>query len=122
MTGVVTVGHRDFPDLVGASKFDEWTRVAADRMAELGAPRGLVKFLAHHVEVKAVMMMISNYARRGSVTINHAPCGSEPDSKTKFGCHQYLPELLPAGRTLTVYGTTQNGEPFEHTYEGTATS
>jgi hypothetical protein len=121
MSGVVTVQGRDIPGVIGASRSDAWTEMARDHMTKLGFPLRRIAFLSNHVEVKAVVMMLQNHAREGAVTINHAPCGSEPDSRTRLGCHQSLSALLPAGHTLTVYGTTQNGEPFEHTYEGTAT-
>jgi hypothetical protein len=74
--------------------------------------------MAHHVEMKTAMMMIRLGERHGKLTLNHAPCGSEPGETG--GCHEFLPRILPAGFSLTVLGTDANGKPFKRTYKGTA--
>ncbi|GLW91605.1 Imm1 family immunity protein [Actinokineospora globicatena] len=57
-------------------------------------------FVAHHVEMKVIAMMVSLGTRHGQVIINHAPCGSEQGDPP--GCHTSIPRCLPTGRTLTV--------------------
>ncbi|GAA1253241.1 hypothetical protein GCM10009676_45400 [Prauserella halophila] len=74
--------------------------------------------MAHHVEMKTAAMMIRLGERNGTLTLNHAPCGSEPDETG--GCHDYLARILPLGFSLTVLGTDANGNPFTRTYKGTA--
>jgi hypothetical protein len=118
MTGIVTIDGREMGEL-GATRHDPWAEQARERMTALGILPYVIDALYNHVEVKVVMAMIAMGARHGEVTINNSPCGSQP--YPPFGCHQQLAELLPAGRTLTVYGTTADGEPFERTYRGKAT-
>jgi len=83
----------------------------------IGTPK-LRGFLRSHVELKVAAMMIVQGRRHCELTINHAPCGSQPQQIR--GCHQVLGPYLPRGYTLVVHGTTQQGKPYSHTYEGQA--
>ncbi|MFD9891382.1 DddA-like double-stranded DNA deaminase toxin [Amycolatopsis sp. NPDC059027] len=97
-----------------SSRPDAWADTAGHRLRE----RGLPDYLRFHVEIKLAALMIDTRATEAEVVINHAPCGSEPG--TGGGCHETLEEFLPEGYKLTVHGSTANGEPFSHTYRGSA--
>ncbi|MCP2255217.1 SCP1.201-like deaminase [Prauserella aidingensis] len=97
---------------------DTWSPAIRQRIVELGLPARRASFLASHVEMKVATMMITTGRRHSELVINHVPCGSQP--RQASGCHQYLARYLPEGYSLTVRGTTQDGTPYSHTYEGTA--
>lgn len=100
------------------SRDDPWTGEARAELLSRGIPRAAARRLAHHVEMKTAAMMIRLGKRDGKLTLNHAPCGSTPGMTG--GCHEYLPDMLPAGFTLTVLGTDSHGNAFRYTYRGTA--
>lgn len=97
-----------------SSQPDSWADTAGERLRERGVP----DYLRFHVEMKLVALMIDTRATTAEVAINHAPCGSEPG--TFGGCHDNLETVLPTGYTLTVYGSTADGQPFTRTYQGSA--
>ncbi|KMS86579.1 hypothetical protein ACZ91_35990 [Streptomyces regensis] len=97
---------------------DPWVAEAKTEMLKRGIPSAAARRLANHVEIKTATMMIRRGEREGRLVLNHAPCGSEPGATG--GCHDYLPDMLPAGFTLTVLGTDIHGNAFRHTYRGTA--
>ncbi|MBM7770876.1 uncharacterized protein (DUF2164 family) [Actinokineospora baliensis] len=101
---------------ITATRSDPWAEESLSRMEELDPRRAAG--LAHHVEMKVIVMMVASGSRHGQVIINHAPCGSEVGDLP--GCHTSIPRCLPEGRTLTVLGTDRNGDPFKHTYHGKA--
>ncbi|MBK1784453.1 hypothetical protein JHE00_08950 [Prauserella sp. ASG 168] len=114
-----------FPELGGRKlghitpdRDDPWTGEARTELVKRGIPNAVARRLANHVEMKTATMMIRLGERHGRLTLNHAPCGSEPGATG--GCHEYLPDILPAGFSLTVLGTDVNGTPFKRTYKGTA--
>ncbi|HEX5405450.1 MAG TPA: DddA-like double-stranded DNA deaminase toxin [Pseudonocardiaceae bacterium] len=115
MMGYVTIDGREFGKL-GATRGDPWAEQVRQRLRGLGLRRWLR--LSHHVEMKAVAVLLSVGGRGGEVRINHAPCGYEPGDPG--GCHQVLSDFIPRGESLTVLGTDANGEPFQHTYQGRA--
>lgn len=75
--------------------------------------------LSNHVEMKAVLMLVRSGRQAATVTINNAPCGSEPGQRG--GCHGVLEAFLPFGSSLTVLGTDAHGRPFRRVYHGKAT-
>jgi hypothetical protein len=89
-----------------------------ERLVRLGAPDTIVGQIANHVEMKVAAMMVAQGTKHGEVTINNFPCGIDP--KRRDACHYALEPFLPRGSTLTVYGTTNTGAPFEQTYVGKA--
>ncbi|GAA1213195.1 DddA-like double-stranded DNA deaminase toxin [Prauserella alba] len=97
---------------------DPWTAEARDALRKRDIPDAVTRRLAHHVEMKTATMMIKLGERHGKLTLNHAPCGSEPGATG--GCHAYLPAILPTGFSLTVLGTDVDGKPFKRIYKGTA--
>lgn len=113
MMGYATVDGREFGKL-GATRTDPWTEQVRDRLMALGLHRFV--WLAHHVEMKAVALLLGVAGTSGEIRINHAPCGSEP--RTGSGCHQVLPDFIPSGCSLTVLGTDSKGQPFQRTYQG----
>ncbi|HEX5405448.1 MAG TPA: DddA-like double-stranded DNA deaminase toxin [Pseudonocardiaceae bacterium] len=113
--GRVLVGGRDLHTMA-SGRDGTWTPDIRRRPAELGIRTTLR--LENHVEMKVAQLMIQLGERDGQVVINHAPCGSQRPMRS--GCHQVLARYLPQGYTLTVYGTTRDGLPFSHTYEGRA--
>lgn len=115
MVGYITVDRRDL-GRVGASRSDPWVEDVTRRLRSLRQYGYL--WLAHHVEMKAVAMLLRLGGSHAEVRINHAPCGSEP--RQGSGCHQLLPDFLPTGTSITVLGTDSTGRPFHRTYEGRA--
>lgn len=97
---------------------DPWTAEARKELVQRGFRTIIAQRMAHHVEMKTAAMMIRLGERHGTLTLNHAPCGSEPGETG--GCHNYLARILPLGFSLTVLGTDANGNPFKRTYKGTA--
>lgn len=93
-----------------------WTPAVHARMARLGITTPLR--LGNHVEMKVAHLLVDTMAVRAEVVINHQPCGSPGFRLGTSACHQVLPRYLPRGKTLTVHGTTADGEPFTHTYQG----
>jgi hypothetical protein len=116
MTGHVLISGRSY-GMITATRVDPWREEAVRRIRVLNLPRRF-EALANHVEMKTVLMMIKSGATAAQIVINHASCGSEPGETG--GCDAVLPELLPRGSTLTVLGTTAQGQPFHRTYEGRA--
>ncbi|MFC5054315.1 DddA-like double-stranded DNA deaminase toxin [Saccharothrix xinjiangensis] len=120
--GEVTVGQVMINDrelgALSSGNDGTWSPAIRRRMTALGI-RTAIK-LDRHVEMKVAQMMVQTGATHGEVVINHSPCGSPPLPMTDNGCHQILPRYLRRGTTLTVHGTTQDGEPFSETYEGEA--
>jgi hypothetical protein len=96
-----------------------WTPKIEDRFAELKiVTKEFGDVVKSHVEMKVATMMIHEQRQHSELVINHAPCGSQPGKPP--GCDQVLEPYLPKGYTLTVHGTTQQGEPFSKTYKGRA--
>lgn len=100
------------------SRDDPWTEEARQELIKRGFRAIVARRMAHHVEMKTAAMMIRLGERQAKLTLNHAPCGSEPGETG--GCHDYLTRILPQGFSLTVLGTDANGQPFKRTYKGTA--
>lgn len=114
-----TIGYVDGALIPFTSGIDgTWSPSIVRRLTELGVRRLKADYLRAHVEMKVATMMIQEGRRHSELTINHVPCGSQP--RQRNGCHQILELYLPRGCTLTVHGTTQQGEPFSHTYRGRA--
>lgn len=63
-------------------------------------------------------MMIDTQQHHATVAINYTPCGVETRPRDPNACDKALGEYLPAGYTLTVYGTTQDNQPFSREYQG----
>ncbi|GLY52074.1 DddA-like double-stranded DNA deaminase toxin [Lentzea sp. NBRC 102530] len=111
------VAHAPIPFVSGRD--DTWTSEIVRRMRELGiATSSQRRFLSTHVELKVATMMVMQGRRHCEVTINHVPCRA--GRIQPLGCHDVLSLYLPKGYTLTVHGTTQQGEPLSQTYEGQA--
>ncbi|MFE2752120.1 DddA-like double-stranded DNA deaminase toxin [Actinosynnema sp. NPDC059335] len=86
---------------------------AADaRLRDMGMPRKSAK--TGDVEIKLATRMSREGIRHATVVINNEPCVGP------FGCDTLVPILLPEGSTLTVYGTTEQGEPISKRYTGGA--
>lgn len=115
IVGHINLDGRDV-GTIGAAFGDVWEKDSTSRMRALGLRRALG--VAHHVEMKAVVMMIKTGARHARVIINHSPCGSQPGAS--LGCDTFLPDVVPQGSTVTVLGTDAHGEAFERTYHGRA--
>jgi hypothetical protein len=85
---------------------------AADRAAEflksLNMPRRGVPFIASHVETKLAVHMRDTGLRHATVLINNLPCPG------LFGCEALIGMILPAGSTLTIYGS----DGYEQTIAG----
>ncbi len=116
MTGIVDIAGRSYGE-ISATRRDPWTAEVLERLHLLQLEEE-AEMVANHVEMKVVAMMIRSGAKSGRVIINHAPCGSEPTMSE--GCHHILPQFLPGGRSLTVFGTDASGRPFNRTYVGRA--
>jgi hypothetical protein len=113
--GRLMIGGRDMHTMT-SGRDGTWSQDVLARLNELGI-RSTLR-LESHVEMKVAQLMIQLGERQGEVVINHAPCGSQ--RPLRRGCHQALARYLPIGYTLTVHGTTQDGRPFSHTYQGQA--
>ncbi|RBM15243.1 hypothetical protein DI005_28385 [Prauserella sp. PE36] len=114
-----TVGYADGSLVPLTSGQDgTWTPAIRQRLTELGFPIQTVRRLGNHVELKAAAKMLLEGRKHSEVTINNEPCRAR--GRMLLGCQEVLPRYLPEGHTLTVHGTTQRGEPFTETYEGTA--
>ena len=75
-------------------------------------------FLSSHVEMKAATDMIMQGKSESELVINNRPC--QAAGPMLPGCDEALERYLPEGYTLTVHGTTQEGEPFTRVYRGKA--
>ncbi|GLZ38335.1 DddA-like double-stranded DNA deaminase toxin [Actinokineospora sp. NBRC 105648] len=95
---------------------DVWTRDVMERVFELELNGA--NLVANHVEMKAAIILIQGTGTHAQVTLNHSPCGSEPNDRA--GCDNYLPAFLPVGLRMTVLGTDARGAPFKRTYDGKA--
>jgi SCP1.201-like deaminase len=110
--GVARMGDRELPEM--SSGYDPvWSRAAEKHLESLGVNP---ERLQHHVEVKLVAMMIDTRQPHAEVAINYTPCGVEIQRLRPDTCDKVLGDLLPAGYTVTVYGTTQDNKPFRRTY------
>ncbi|SDD25221.1 DddA-like double-stranded DNA deaminase toxin [Actinokineospora iranica] len=103
-----------------SGRHDQWFHVAEEGLLRNGHEIENSRFLASHVEIKVATMMIHTGRRHVEISINHAPCA---DKKRRYGlpypgCDTTLPRYLPAGATLTVHGTTEDGKPYTRTYTG----
>jgi hypothetical protein len=115
MIGYATIDGEYVGELT-AGRYDPLVRQVKGRMVSIGAPDTIISQIANHVEMKVAAMMVSRQAKRGEVTINNFPCGIDPERRD--ACHYALEPFLPRGSSLTVYGTTRNGQPFQQTYVG----
>ncbi|HVK21299.1 MAG TPA: DddA-like double-stranded DNA deaminase toxin [Actinokineospora sp.] len=116
MTGHIEIDGRDYGQLT-ATHQDVWAVEVAQRIRTLGLPADALN-VKNHVEMKAVLVMVTSGARNARVIINHAPCGSEP--RAPIGCAQFLPVFIPEGCTVTVLGTDAQGNPFQQEFRGRA--
>ncbi len=91
---------------------DEYAKAADTRLKEMGLPGPSAK--TGDVEIKLAARMIEEGIRHATVLINNVPCVG------RFGCDTLVPILLPEGGTLTVHGTTEQGERFRKRYTGGA--
>ncbi|ONI87980.1 hypothetical protein ALI22I_19700 [Saccharothrix sp. ALI-22-I] len=115
--GRVRVGEVDH-GVMTSGRDGTWNPAVDARMARLGITTTMR--LGRHVEMKVAHLLVDTPAIHAEVVINHQPCGSPGFQLGTVACHQVLPRYLPRGKTLTVYGTTADGEPFAQTYEGLA--
>jgi hypothetical protein len=114
-TGAKTHGRWSSPDapsdlqpIVSGRKDDLYEQT--DRyLAENGMERYSI---ASHVETKLAVHMATTGMMNATVTINHTPCEGD------LGCDTLLPQVLPEGATLTVYGTKADGGHTVKTYTG----
>ncbi|GAA4879955.1 DddA-like double-stranded DNA deaminase toxin [Saccharopolyspora cebuensis] len=113
--GQVTLNGRPVGEMRSGN--DAWSASVSTRLKRLGI--ALPRIMHAHAEMKLAAMMIDTGIAEGMITINNAPCGSQPGQTP--GCHQTLERFLPDGSTLTVRGTTEQGKPFSQTYRGKAT-
>lgn len=112
--GIARIGGRQLPPM--NSGWDPvWSAAVQRRAAELDVNGD---FLAVHVEMKIAAMMIDTRTSCAELTINYTPCGVEQLRWRPDVCHKVLEFFLPAGYSLTVYGTTQDNQPFAHAYRG----
>jgi hypothetical protein len=110
--GIAQLGNYQLPPI--SSGYDShWSPLAEQRLEAIGVAPDRLKF---HVEIKLVAMMIETRQTRAEIAINYTPCGVETQQFRPDTCDKVLDDMLPPGYTLTVYGTTQNNEPFERTY------
>ncbi|WP_018685809.1 DddA-like double-stranded DNA deaminase toxin [Actinokineospora enzanensis] len=96
---------------------NHWAVLAEQGLIGVGIRRRNAHFLAAHVEVQVAAMMVATGRQVMRLTINHRPC---PDNGPYLGCSSALPRYLPRGYTLTVYGTTPEGQPITLRVEGQA--
>ncbi|GAA1232671.1 SCP1.201-like deaminase [Prauserella halophila] len=101
-----------------SGKDGTWTPAVQRRLATLGLPAPTVQRLGHHVEMKAAEQLVMSGRQHSEVVINNEPCRAR--NRVMLGCREVLPRYLPAEHTVTVHGTTETGQPFTQTYEGTA--
>ncbi|GAA4604363.1 hypothetical protein GCM10023195_14820 [Actinoallomurus liliacearum] len=52
-----------------------------------------------HVEIKLAAYMRENGIRSTTLVVNHIPCDDGP-----LSCDRLIPQILPAGSTMTVHG------------------
>lgn len=109
------VHHDDWPAIgdrrdtpVVSGYHPRWSAVAEQGLIEVGLRKRNARFLSAHVEIQVAAMMIATGRREVELTINHRPC---PDNAPYLGCGSALPRYLPTGYTLTIYGTTIDGQP-----------
>jgi hypothetical protein len=103
---------RWFAPGVGDQEIVSGEGAAADTAAEflesLNMPRRGVPFIASHVETKLAVHMRNTGIRHATVLINNLPCPG------LFGCEALIGMILPAGSTLTIYGS----DGYEQTIAG----
>jgi hypothetical protein len=91
---------------------DELADKARQYLRDMGIPR--VPARTSDVELKIAAHMRDTGARHVTVVINHQPCVG------LLGCDRLVPILLPAGHTLTVHGTTEQGTKYFRRFTGGA--
>ncbi|MFC6093966.1 DddA-like double-stranded DNA deaminase toxin [Saccharothrix lopnurensis] len=117
--GVMTINGRQVAELnSGTRNNPELVRKASGMLRGLGYRDAEIRYLHHHVEVKAVQLLTQfPNADHGEVTINNTPCGVETFQDSVIVCDKQLDRILEAfGKSLTVYGTRQDNTPFTKTY------
>lgn len=97
---------------------ESWSPEVRKNAVARGVSPQTARYLASHVEMKAAELMIREGRQHSELVINNVPCDLVPGKG--IGCEQALEKYLPAGSTLTVHGTTHNGNPFTRTYKGKA--
>ncbi|MEV6871624.1 DddA-like double-stranded DNA deaminase toxin [Amycolatopsis sp. NPDC051128] len=77
------------------------------------------RYLKSHAEIKVAELML----RRADMTdvevaINNTPCGIEKQQEYEATCDKLLARIFPddGDRSLTVYGTYQDNQPYEKRY------
>ncbi|MBP2338727.1 hypothetical protein JOF41_004905 [Saccharothrix coeruleofusca] len=91
---------------------DDDAAEADRRLRDMGMPRKSAR--TGDVEIKLAARMVRDGVRHATVLINNEPCAGP------FGCDTLVPILLPEGATITVHGTTEQGEPIRKRYAGGA--
>ncbi|HEX5493995.1 MAG TPA: DddA-like double-stranded DNA deaminase toxin [Mycobacteriales bacterium] len=100
--------HGELHHLI-SGEHDQWHKAANQRAIDLGLIwPGTMLAIASHVEVKFAMLMRARHITQATIVVNKTPC------EDRYGCHRQLPQFLPEGTELTVYGP----EGFRHTYYG----
>ena len=110
--GIARIGSRMLPAIYSGAQ-PVWSTAAQRLLESLGVES---EWLQHHVETKLAAMMIDTRQPFAEVCINFTPCGVETQQFALDTCDKVLDDLLPPGYRLTVYGTRQDGSPFERTY------
>jgi hypothetical protein len=114
-TGAKTHGRWTSPDAPGdlqpivSGRKDDLYGQTDRYLAEKGMERYSI---ASHVETKLAVHMATTGMTSATVTINHTPCEGD------LSCDTLLPQVLPEGATLTVYGTKADGGHTVKTYTG----
>lgn len=106
----------EIPEISSESHRD-WglAKAARQRLGQLGIKTQLLHF---HVEMKVAALIADTGQTHAEVALNYTPCGYERQRRLPKTCHRLLERFLPEGHSLTIYGTTQDNEPFRHTYTG----
>lgn len=91
-----------------SGEHDRWHQLAKQRALDLDLVPSGTAGITSHVEVKFAMRMRETGMARATIAVNKLPC------RGVLGCHENLPDFLPAGSELTVYGPSG----FSHTYRG----
>lgn len=76
-------------------------------------------FLKSHAEIKVVELVLRRaYMTDVEVAINYTPCGIEKQQDYKATCDKLLGRIFPVDgdRSLTVYGTDQDNQPYKKRY------
>lgn len=82
-----------------SGEHEEWFRRANQRAWDIGLIRSPYKLgTAADVELKFAIRMRHQGLTKEAIVINREPCTGI------YGCHELLPDFLPEGAELTVYG------------------